>query len=77
MTLTEEQEHIIRHSLGLGQSDTPYRSYYCSDANEHLLDAVERGLLTGPHSADWLVAPYWYVTEAGANAVGHTLEGMR
>lgn len=71
--MDEKIKSIITHSLGLGNSEKPYRRYYCSDPDEFLLEAVDRGLMTGPVEADWIVAPYWYVTEKGAELVGHKL----
>lgn len=65
---------IIRHSLGLGQADKPYRNYYCSDPTPALIEAVEQGLMTGPHDRGWTVSPLWRVTEAGAHSVGSTLD---
>ena len=64
---------IIKHSLGLSQSDTPYRNYYCADPNQDLLAAVEQGLMTGPHERSIYVCPIWHVTEAGAKSVGMEL----
>ncbi len=72
--MNDEISDIIRHSLGLGQADTPYRRYYCSDPTPALTEAVERGLMTGPHDRTSIGAdPYWFVPEAGARSVGSTL----
>lgn len=71
--IDDQIRDIIRHSLGLSQADKPYRRYYCSDPTPALTAAVERGLMTGPIDRDSMIAPYWLVTEAGAQSVGHTL----
>lgn len=71
--MRDEIADIITHSLGLGQSDTPYRKYYCSPPTPALEEAVRRGLMTGPHKWRLSAGPIWYVTAVGAGHVGSAL----
>jgi hypothetical protein len=48
--LTEEQDHIIRHSLGLNYKRRPYRNHFCTNEGTtdwpHCMALVESGHMT-------------------------------
>ena len=75
-TLTQEQRDILSHALG---GDYPrkikrgrgFRNYYASELNDRdCLDLVDRGYLSVGRTFNDGECRYWYVTEAGAAAVG-------
>jgi hypothetical protein len=72
--MTPEQKHNIEHALGLGSAKKPYRRHYCTYASDPELEAmVEAGWMVRGNKINDGRDQYYFVTEAGAKAVGHDL----
>ena len=73
MDISEHEERILKGALGLWVSDKPYRHHFrvpvCGPTKEVCDGMAHRGLLTQPKPG----TDFFYVTEAGAAAVGHKL----
>ena len=78
-SLTPVQQNVIEHSLGLGEGvkKKPYRTHYCtsvdSDAYNTCQSLVALGFMSSGKYINEGKAQYFYVTEAGASAVGTKL----
>ena len=78
VVLAPEHRHILEHSLGLGYlQKKPYRNYFCAGpggADRASCEAlVALGLMETGHAINGGRDRYFFVTEAGAAAVGHAL----
>ena len=76
--MTDEQKSVILHSLGVEHSrkkkPKPYRSYYCtSTADPKLEEMVTAGWMQRGGKINEGEDQYYFVTEAGAAAVGYKL----
>lgn len=75
MEVTVEEQHIIRHSLGLNYKKVSFRNHFVSGSGssdyEHLESLVSKGLMVKrPDPFDEVNGNFVYhVTEAGAAAV--------
>ena len=71
--LDEAEEKVLRGALGLWYAKKPYRSHYrapASGAHREMIEAMAvKGLMEQAEPG----SPWFYVTEAGAAAMGHTL----
>jgi hypothetical protein len=71
--MTPAQRKIIHNALGLLYSKTPYRNHFCASISNPVPEEcvaagwMERGGLEGTERR------WYYVTEAGAKALGHEL----
>ena len=73
--MTSEDTQIIKHALGLDHGAKPYRNHYVAAKGTlewAVCEGLEaRGLLRRGHATSY--GQYFYVTEAGARAVGWPL----
>ena len=64
--VTQEQLDLMRHTVGLDNSDTAYRNYYASNGNNLVMDdLVNMGLMKTskqPALSDYL---YYHLTDEG------------
>lgn len=78
--LTDKHRQIVEHSLGLDRgrgTKKPYRNYFCAGPGgpdrAACEDLAARGLMSAGHTINDGRDRYFFVTEAGAAAVGHEL----
>jgi hypothetical protein len=72
--MTEDQRHIIRHSLGLTRSRKAYRTHYCTrDGDPALEEMVTAGWMERGDKLNEGRDRYYHVSAAGAKAVGSKL----
>ena len=71
--LSDAEAKVLKGALGLWYADKPYRSHYRAPAagsHRELLDGMAaKGLMEQAKPG----SDYFYVTDAGAAAMGHTL----
>jgi hypothetical protein len=72
MELTDEQKHVLRHSLGLdGRTDKPHRNYYAANEGHEECEALtEMGLMKYVGSPGWTTLHYYKVTMDGMKLLG-------
>lgn len=70
-SITRKQLHILKHSLGLNNSEIPYRNHYSSRENcdnyKELLDLEKKEFMTKKIIFD---QPCFFVTWEGAEFIG-------
>lgn len=73
--LTADQKDIIRYSLGLNYTKKAYLNHYCAEVSNavELERLVELGMVTRGGTINRGNYRYYFVTEAGASAVGSKL----
>ncbi len=74
MTLTDDHKGIILHALGVSVRGRVYRDHYYTTIGDPRLEGlVSMGLMQRGGIMDNGRNQYYFVTEAGAAAVGHKL----
>lgn len=73
LTLTPEQEHILRHMLGIDdpavRDPKPNRDYYCANPDDHELRELERlGLVKQYQACDTSERYEWFTTTDAGKA---------
>lgn len=75
-TVTPAEEEILRHALGLTRKSEPYRCHFAASPGteeEEVCESLkQRGYMTRSDPPDPLHLIFYYVTLAGAEAVGVT-----
>jgi hypothetical protein len=75
--LSPAERKIIHHALGLPNAPKPYRNHYCAPSGGETREACERladrGLLERGDIQERSQSRFFYVTDTGAAALGHTL----
>jgi hypothetical protein len=74
MVMTETQEHIIRHALGITNKETPYRNHFCTGPGSKDYDdcmaLVDQGLMVRRDASALTGGDFmFHVTKAGIDMV--------
>lgn len=75
--LTDEEAHVLTHTLTGSNGEKPYRNYFAANERNLYLPAInsliERGLMQPGAKAEATEIMYFHCTSAGAAAVGLSL----
>lgn len=71
--MDDAEEKVIKGALGLWYAKKPYRSHYRAPSAGSHRALIERMVTKGLMEQAEPGSDYFYVTKAGAAAMGHTL----